>query len=85
MKVNLGAQAFTSSVADALEYSSQMLKLPQFKGSAATIQLIRVFDRLFDILNFQNPLAKGFKSALRVNNKTAWQLFIKQTLTTYLV
>ena len=78
MKVNLAAQAISSSVADAIEYCSDKLKLPQFEGSAATINFIRTFDRLFDILNSRNPLANGFKSALRTSNRTAWQPFLKQ-------
>lgn len=75
--MNLAAQVFSSSVADALEYCSQTLKLPQFEGSAATVKFIRIFDRLFDILNSRNPLAKGLKSTLHVSNKTAWQPFLK--------
>ena len=45
MKVNPAAQAISSSVADAIEYCSDTLKLPQFEGSAATINFIRTFDR----------------------------------------
>ncbi len=31
------------------------LKLPQFQGSEATVEVIRTFDHLFDILNSRNP------------------------------
>ena len=78
MKVNLAAQAFSSSVADAIEYSANVLKLKQFEGSAATVKFIRLFDRLFDVLNSRNPCAKGYKSALRVNNKGAWRPFLDE-------
>ena len=61
MKVNLAAQAFSSSVADAIEYCANELKLPQFQGSEATVKFLRTFDRLFDILNSRNPLAKDYK------------------------
>ena len=61
MKVNLAAQASSSSVADALQYCSDTLKLPQFQGSTATVKFICIFDRLFDVLNSRNPLSKGFK------------------------
>lgn len=44
MKVNLAAQLFSSSVADALEYSEKELKYPQFTGSAATVQFLRTID-----------------------------------------
>ena len=78
MKVNLAAQTFSSSVADAIEYCANVLKLQQFQGSSATVKFIRVFDRLFDVLNSRSPLAKGFKSALRFNNKDYWNQFLEE-------
>ena len=47
MKVNLAAQTFSSSVADATECCTSTLKLPQFQGSEATLKFIRLFDHLF--------------------------------------
>eukprot|EP00795_Rhopilema_esculentum_P007827 gene7827-13692_t len=41
MKVNLAAQTFSSSVADAIEYCANVLKLQQFQGSSATVKFIR--------------------------------------------
>lgn len=76
MKVNLAAQTFSASVADALEYCSDVLKLREFWGCAATVKFIRMVDQLFDILNSRNPLAKGFKSALRIANKAIWDPFL---------
>ena len=80
MKVNLAAQTFSSSVADAIEYCSTVLKLRQFQGSEATVNFIRIIDRLFDILKAnpysRNPWGTGFKSAMRVQNKTAWEPFL---------
>ena len=76
MKVNLAAQALSSSIADALEYCANTLKLRQFQGCEATVKFIRIFDRLFDVLNSRNPLAKGFKSALRMKNKSSWDPFL---------
>ena len=46
MKVNLAAQALSSSVTDALEYCEGKLKLPQFQGCGPTVKFIRVFDRV---------------------------------------
>ena len=37
-------------------YCSDVLKLPQFQGCAATVKFIWLFDRLFDILNPRNPI-----------------------------
>ena len=75
MKVNLAARTFCASVADAIDYCRDTLKLPQFKGSVATIKFIRTFDHLFDLLNSRNPCAKGFKAALCKSNKSSWKPF----------
>ena len=40
MKVNLAAQALSSSVADALEYCTNVLKLKQFQRCEATVKFI---------------------------------------------
>lgn len=69
MKVNLAAQTLSASVADAIEFADQVLKLPEFTNSAPTVKFIRIFDRLFDILNSRNPFGKGYKSPLRQENK----------------
>ena len=52
------------------------LKLKQFEGSSATVKFIRLIDRLFDLFNSRNPLAKGYKPALRVKNKHLWLPFL---------
>ena len=78
MKVDLAAQSLSSSVADAIEYCTNVLKLPQFQGSDATVKFIRIIDHLFDILNSRNPCAKGYKAALRVDNKRLWQPFLDE-------
>ena len=59
-KVNLAAQVFSSSVADALEYCANTLKLKQFIGCDATVKFLSTTDCLSDIQNSQNPFAKGF-------------------------
>ena len=41
MKVNLAAQALSSSVADALEYCEGRLKMPQFQGCQSERQIMR--------------------------------------------
>ena len=76
MKVNIAAQTLSSSVADAIEYCTNDLKLKAFEGSEATVKFIRLFDHLFDVLNSRNTFAKGFKSALRLGNKQSWNPFL---------
>ena len=68
MKVNLAAQCISSSVADALDFCCSHLKLAQFQDSQATSKFLRIFDRLFDILNSRNPFANNFKAPLRRSN-----------------
>lgn len=81
MKVNLDAQALSSSVADAIEYCNKELKLPQFWGSEATVEFIRYIDRLFDMMNSRNPLARNFKAPLRMENEQHWRGFLQQAYT----
>ncbi|XP_065665665.1 uncharacterized protein LOC136087087 [Hydra vulgaris] len=78
LKVNLAAQAISSSVANAIEFCCKDLKLMQFQGSDATVKFIRIFDRLLDILNSRNPFAKGYKSALKMSNKHIWDKFLDE-------
>ncbi|CAB4041035.1 THAP domain-containing 9, partial, partial [Paramuricea clavata] len=78
MKVNLAAQALSSSVADALEYCEGKLKLPQFQGCGPTVKFIRVFDRLFDVLNSRNPLARNFKAPIRKSNYQYTKSFLDE-------
>ena len=76
MKVNLAAQALSSSLANALEYCGKELKLDKFQGCEATVEFIRMFDHLFEILNSQNPLTKGYKAPLRPTYKCTWDAFL---------
>jgi hypothetical protein len=76
MKVKLAAQTLSSSVADALQFCQQELQLAEFQDCTATVEFIRVIDRLFDLLNSRNPLAKGFKAPMRPSNEHIWRPFI---------
>ena len=74
MKVNLAAQAVSSSTAD-------VLKLKQFHGCEATVKFIRLFRHLFEMLNSRNPFAQGYKSALRVASKSSCDPFVTMIMT----
>ena len=65
MKVNIAVQTLSASVADAIEFCRVHLKLYQFAGSEATVRFLRLIDRLFDLLNSRNPLAKGYSQSSR--------------------
>ncbi|XDV47041.1 hypothetical protein PO909_016787 [Leuciscus waleckii] len=79
MKVNLAAQLFSSSVADALEYCEQELKYPQFSGCAATVQFLRTIDAAFDVLNSRNPLGKGHKAPIKPTTKHRAKGILEET------
>ena len=76
MKVNQAAQALSWSVADALEYCEDKLKLPQFQGCGPTVKFIHVFDRVLDVLNSRNPLARNFKAPIRKSNYEYTKKFV---------
>ncbi|KAG5264201.1 hypothetical protein AALO_G00273280 [Alosa alosa] len=69
MKVNLAAQLFSSSVADAIEFCDKGLKLKDFSGCDATVHFLRTVDAAFDVLNSRNPIGKGFKAPLKPATK----------------
>ena len=64
MKVKLAAQLISNSVADAIEYCQYKLNLPNFNGSEGTVQFLRIFNDLFDVLNSQNIHSFRFKKAV---------------------
>lgn len=70
MSVRLATQVISSSVADALEFLQKHRST--FSGAAATIEFIRIFDRLFDVMNVRNRFGKGFKSPLTLKNYVFW-------------
>ena len=83
MKVNTAAQTLSSSVADAIRYCRDTLKLPEFQGSEGTCNYITTLDRLFDLLNSRNPLARNFKAPLMPSREGMFLPFL-DTAFTYL-
>ncbi|GBM17658.1 DNA transposase THAP9, partial [Araneus ventricosus] len=69
MKVKLAAQVLSNSVADALLYLANDLKLEEFQGCEATVEFLKIFNNLFDVLNSRNFLSKGFKAPFSGENK----------------
>lgn len=68
MKVKLAAQLFSESVATAIEYCKDELKLEEFQHSQGTIQFIRNFNNLFDLMNSRNLNSYAFKKPLSPHN-----------------
>jgi hypothetical protein len=73
IKVNFAARA------DALDFCMNDLKLPEFQGAGATIEFIKVIDRLFDIDNSRNSIAMRTKGPLSATKDT-WLLFVHYSL-----
>lgn len=69
MKVQFAAQIFSTSVANALLFCKNTLKLKEFKSCQGTIEFLHVFNDLFDILNSKNMKQSGFKQPLNEQNK----------------
>jgi len=72
MKLSIAAQTLSASVADAIDFLRDDLKMPQFQGSEATSEFIRLFDHLFDIFNSKNFLGRNFKAPLKAENQHEW-------------
>lgn len=68
MKVKLATQLLSQSVAEALEFCRDKLKLSNFTECAATTKFIRIMNNAFDILNSRKLSEYGFKQALCSKN-----------------
>ncbi len=73
MNVRLAAQTLSSSVANAIEFLDKSFKLPALPNSNGTIQFISTIDKLFDMLNSRNPLGNGYKTPVKLDNKSVWE------------
>ena len=78
MKVRLAAQVISSSVADSLKFCESQ-NYEGFKDCDVTIEFLQQFDRLFDVLNSRNPIAKNYKAPLKVTNINKWMPFLVET------
>ena len=72
MKVSLATQTLSESVASAIDFCREDLKMPEFQGSEATTEFIRLFDSLFDCFNSRNLFGKKFKAPLKSENYPQW-------------
>lgn len=83
IKVKLTTQHLSQSVADALKFCKNNLKLKEFADSDATIQFIELFNLGFDKLNSRSVNCVGFKKALCKENIGEVKLFAEK-MTTYI-
>lgn len=69
MNVKLATQLLSRSVALAIKFCREELKLPEFVGSEATEKFIMTMNNMFDIFNSRNLKAHGCKHPLFPGNK----------------
>lgn len=80
MKVKLAAQLLSQSVADALTFCKDSLKLQTFQGSAATIKFLKIFNDLFDIFNSKSLKQNGFLKPINSDNFEQIKQKLKDTV-----
>ena len=78
MKVKLAAQTFSSSVADALEFCRDGLRLEQFQNGQGTVNFLRLLDGLFDVLNSRSKFGHGMKGAVKPEADEATNSFLNK-------
>lgn len=69
-------KALSNSVADAIEFCDQELKLESFKNSAATVDFIRKINNLFDIMNSRNLKSYVYNKPISVKNYQEIKLYL---------
>ena len=69
MKTKLATQVCSNSVADAIAFARDILKLPQFVGSEETCRFLRLMNDCFDIQNSHNVFGYDYKSPLKPETK----------------
>ena len=84
MDTSLAAQTLSKSVAKSIGYCDKVLENPSFTGSEATINFIRTFDDLFDLLNSKSKFGKDSKGPLCKKNFDVWSEKFK-TYTQYIL
>jgi hypothetical protein len=77
MNVKLAAQTLSSFVADAIEFLDSLMKLTEFCNSRGTVKFVRTINRLFDMLNYLSPIAKGSKRPLQPECKETLEDILK--------
>ena len=71
-------ETLSESVADAIDYCREHLKLPAFMNSEATTKFLRTFNSLFDVLNCISKFGKRMKAPIDSKNLQIFVTFSKQ-------
>ncbi|KAL1513577.1 hypothetical protein ABEB36_002972 [Hypothenemus hampei] len=79
MKVKFAAHALSSSVANAITFLNKE-GISEFTNSEATVQFIKVIDRIFDFLNLRNPFGKGYKKPIYLKDLSFLQQMMEEKI-----
>ncbi len=74
MNTKLCVQTLSSSTATGIDFCRK-IGLPEFNGSEATTEFLRVCDMVFDLLNTK-PYGKGKQEPLSLYNKDNWSTIV---------
>ena len=77
MCTRLAAQLFSNSVANAIDFCRDHLKLEQFIGSEPTAKFIRLMNNMFDVLNSKKKFDLDSKKPLSKENEHDFKLLFK--------
>lgn len=78
MNVRTAVELLSESVANSMEYLMK-LGVPEFSDAEGTIRFIRIFDRLFDVMNTSRiKTGNVYKCALHADNKTEVFEFLEE-------
>ncbi|KAL4136355.1 hypothetical protein QTP88_007903 [Uroleucon formosanum] len=81
MKVKLAVQTFSTSVANAILFCMNDLKLDNFQGADATIEFCLRINNIFDIINTRNFLSKGtYNKSINKRTKTEIVHYIEESI-----
>ena len=78
MKVSLAVQVISQSVANALLVLHD-LKVEHFENVHATVEFLKTFDEIFDLMN-SRQLKIGLKAPLMESNESDWKQCCDKTL-----
>lgn len=76
----MAAQTLSNSVAQALLFLSDDLKMKEFKGCHATVKFIETIDKVFDLTNSRLPFGRGYKCPLKEENCAFWLPFLHEAI-----
>ena len=80
MNVRLASQLLSESVACSLEFCLKE-GFTEFQGCDATMKFLRIFNKLFDILNSRNLRASNWKCPMQDKNKLIYSDFLNEART----